>query len=176
MAFSLVINSELECRLWIGDLEFKTSFISHILPVNKITRKSEILNIIAFLKSKIEQNEEAEPSQIIQSCVKNLRQCINKMTKEESDRIVFLSEQLNLLTTKPFTRRYSPSLIATSILWENISPALYKQIVSEGLLCLPSSRHLKSYTSAVNVDSGLPDSTIKYLRARIAGIYFNQYS
>ena len=47
-------------------------------------------------------------------------------------------------------------------------PALYKQIRQEGILILPTVRHLKNPTSAFSVESGMSEATIQYLKARIA--------
>ena len=51
-------------------------------------------------------------------------------------------------------------------MWHDISPAAYKQIMSEGLLTLPSERHLRNLTSALNTDLELADSSIEYLNIK----------
>ena len=65
-------------------------------------------------------------------------------------------------------RRYSADLLSICVLWENTSTNLYKQIRNEGLITIPSIRYIKKLTSALTVDTGLTDQTIKYLEARIA--------
>ncbi|QQP37067.1 Uncharacterized protein FKW44_022373 [Caligus rogercresseyi] len=51
-------------------------------------------------------------------------------------------EQLKLLKKKENARRYSPTLLAVACLWENTSPSLYRMILHDGFLTLPSSSHL----------------------------------
>ena len=53
-----------------------------------------------------------------------------------------------------------------AVMWHDISPAAYKQIMSEGLLTLPSERHLRNLTSALNTDLELADSSIEYLKIK----------
>ena len=78
-------------------------------------------------------------------------------------RVSFISEQLKLCLVPSHARRYSPSLLACSVLWENASPSLYKQIISD-VITLPSIRHIHRLASAINIDTGLTDSTVKYLK------------
>ena len=65
-------------------------------------------------------------------------------------------------------RRYSSDLLSMCVLWENTSSALYKQIREEGVLTLPSPRYIKKLTSALSMDTGLSEQTLKYLAARVA--------
>ena len=85
----------------------------------------------------------------------------------QSAKIGFLHEQLSLVFSKPRGRRYSPGLLAMALLWENISPALYKQLLSANVLTLPSITWLKHLSRDVKVGDGLPQSTISYLKERI---------
>ena len=54
------------------------------------------------------------------------------------------------------------------VLWENTSSTLYRQIRDEGVLTLPSVRYIKKLNSALFVDTGLTQQTIKYLEDRVA--------
>ena len=49
-----------------------------------------------------------------------------------------------------------------------MSPATYNQIVSDNVLTLPSVRHLRRLTSALDVTLELSVSTIAYLEARLS--------
>ena len=103
---------------------------------------------------------------IVEFCVHLLGLLIDDETKART--FSFICEQLRLCSTPPNGRRYSSDLLACSVLWENTLPSLYKQIISEGCLTLPSVRHIHRLTSAISVDSGLNESTIRYLNARIS--------
>ena len=63
--------------------------------------------------------------------------------------------------------RYSSSLLAYALMWENTSPALYQQMIKENLLCLPSVRHLHSLSKGFAVETGLNKTTESYLAARV---------
>ena len=82
-------------------------------------------------------------------------------------KICFLIEQFCLLFRKPNARRYSPSMLAMAVLIEQISPACYKQLHSDGFLTLPSLGHLRRLCSAIDADSmTINESSIAYLTAR----------
>ena len=98
----------------------------------------------------------------------NPRKLIPELDEEKSIKVSFLKEQLVLSIVSKHGRRYSPNLLAYAALWENTSPALYKQILEEDILALPSQRHLKNLTSAFSVDAGMSKSTEQYLKARIS--------
>ena len=59
------------------------------------------------------------------------------------------------------------TLLTTYVLWENTSCNVYKKIQEEGLLTFPSQRYIHKLTSALSVETGLTDSTLKYLDARV---------
>ena len=103
---------------------------------------------------------------IVEFCVHLLE---GLLINDESKARKFSSicEQLRLCSTPPNGRRYSSDLLACSVLWENTSSSLYKQIISEGCLTLPSVRHIHRLTSAISVDTGLKVNTIRYLNAHI---------
>ena len=47
---------------------------------------------------------------------------------------------------------------------------LYKQILKEDILALPTQRHLKKLTSAFTVEAGMSKSTEQYLKTRIKNL------
>ena len=83
-------------------------------------------------------------------------------------KVQFCAEQLSLGIVQPKGRRYSPPLLAMAVLWQQTSPALYDQILSSDVLCLPSVRWVLRLSSALNVDFELTESTIAYLKARLS--------
>ena len=77
---------------------------------------------------------------------------------DDSKKLNFLSEQLALHQKSSGSRRYSPQLLATCLMWENSSPATYKLFVSDDVLCLPSQKHLKRISSSGTCESDLNHS------------------
>lgn len=53
-------------------------------------------------------------------------------------------------------------------MWQNTSPALYRQIKNEGVLTLPTAKYVRRLSSGLDVDSGfeVSDATRAYLQAR----------
>nr|XP_040564745.1 uncharacterized protein LOC121114754 [Lepeophtheirus salmonis] len=53
---------------------------------------------------------------------------------------------------------------------QNVSPALYEDIFASKIISIPLTRYLKSISSALTIETGLPSSTVKYLKARIKSL------
>ena len=51
-------------------------------------------------------------------------------------------------------------------MWLKLSTATYKQILSDGVLTLPSIRHLQRLSNAFTVDLSFSPTTVAYLKAR----------
>ena len=121
-----------------------------------------IMDILTYLDKHCDPENKTERKQenIIQEAV-DLLQVIEGDIKVE-----FIVEQLQLSITHPNRRRYRPSLQAMAVLWQNVSTAGYRQILQDGVLTLPSERHLRRLTSSLNVDLELTETAISYLKAR----------
>ena len=81
----------------------------------------------------------------------------------------FFTEQLSLILIKdPRRRRYSCDLLTMTCMWQNDSPALYKQIKSESILTLPTAKYVRKLSSGLNVEGGyeVSDVTRAYLQAK----------
>ena len=92
------------------------------------------------------------------------------MEDHHSKQVAFLKEQLKLSNVKKANRKYSPDLLACAALWENTSPALYRQIQEEEILTLPTRRHIRNLTSSFSVESGMSEATVQYLNVRISSL------
>ena len=75
-------------------------------------------------------------------------------------KIKFLCEQLLLVVKTSNGRRYSQDVLALACMWQNVSPALYKQIQADAVLTLPNYKYVRRLSSALTVDLRLSDSTI----------------
>lgn len=64
-------------------------------------------------------------------------------------------------------RRYSSDLLSSCVLWEDTSSNPYRQIRDENVLTLPSQRYIHHLTSAISVETGLINETLRYLEARV---------
>jgi len=106
---------------------------------------------------------------VLQLVARDLKEEVKRGSLEpcQAQKIAFLSEQLSLSLLPPQRRRYSPDLLAMAGVWKTISAALYKQLLNEDLLCLPSTGHLVRLSKALETDIGMSEATVTYLKARV---------
>ena len=142
--------------LWQGNVRLPFQDVSHLVAFEKVSTCSEVLNILSVLKNRCEGG--LSVANAIDFCIDLLESCIKidvedealedealdngKINKEELNKVKlqFVVEQLSLLSKRVHQRRYSPKFLATCALWENTSPNLYRQMVEEGIISLPSSK------------------------------------
>ena len=160
--FSVVIKESLEFTIWVNEMELEIDQIPSdcfISNRNKITSCDQLYTIINYLDQNYSSIHPKEES-IIESALKKLE------LLRSNQKVEFIKEQLSLLYSKPNGRRYSKELLAMSIIWQNVSPACYRQILGYEVLSLPSVRHVRRLSSSLNVDLELTDSAVAYLTAR----------
>ena len=85
----------------------------------------------------------------------------------QSKRLSFVIEQLTLLQKDPSRWRYSTSFLWTAITWLKTSPALYRTLLRDNLICLPSISYLKQLSKAFSLETGLSKATLSYLKERV---------
>lgn len=136
---SLVIKDDLSFKLFAHDSEISKNLVLHIAPSASIRTTSDVLNILAFL---------AGYDGVCEKVIDQIKVLLEKLgdvgdnLEEEKVRrkFDFLYEQLSILFQESKRHRYSPDLMATAVLWHNISPSLYKQILADDLITFPSIR------------------------------------
>ena len=170
LQYSLTITDTLDFLLVCDDVILPKVLVKHISPANRIERHSDVQNLLAFLKNYSEENQKT--SDTITFCVKKLEELAEQENANEEIRkkLLFLSEQLKLSTIPVFARKYSSWFLCTALTWMKSSPSLYRNLVAEGLLTLPSTSHLKRLGSSFSLETGLSDSTLAYLRKRIESL------
>ena len=165
--YCLCIKEDLEYELWVrGNKIKKKSIATDDIPSLPPQLMSiEVLKkILTFLKT-MSSNENPPPSpDAIVEAIETLEQsdCCT------DNKISFIIEQLSLSVSKPTARRYSPSLLAFSIMIQKTSPAAYAQLLHENILTLPSVRRLRQLTSALDSEMKLGETAINYLKARLS--------
>ena len=166
--FSVEIGSDCTFSMFKHGIQLPINIVSHISKSAKISSISALLNICAFLKNW--DREEVKTSQL-ESVLALMEKAIKEAAVEESDtyqKWSFHLEQLQLSLKKKKARKYTPELLAMSMMWKNTSPALYRQLLEEDILCLPSVSYLQRLQSAFNFTTGFDASTKKYLKARVS--------
>ena len=159
--FSIKIRESLEYEIFFRNKGINVSdvLVSEKSP-KKITSYSFLKKLLDALAEKRQSPEEEIDVDKIAQEIEDLP--FNKKQQE------FLSEQVRLLSKTPHQRRYSPDLLAMACMWLSVSPALYKQIQSEGVIQLPSERYARQLTGAITADLTLSESTLAYLKARMS--------
>jgi hypothetical protein len=168
LKFSLTILKSLEFVLSSKDVIVPTSKVKHITLNKKIQRHSDVLNILAFLNSFSDGQPNVQD--VINYCISKLSDAGKEVQTENSSlstKIEFLIEQLKLSIVPPGGRRYSARLLWTAITWMKTGPAVYRLLLADGSLTLPTFSHLHRLSNAYTLETGLSSSTIAYLQERI---------
>lgn len=164
--YSIEVQNDCSFSLFRKNTRHASNIISHISKKTKISKISDLLNICAFLKN---QKEEAVEKSSLEAALDIMDQALTEFKGEDglSKKWLFFLEQLKLTLKKKKGRKYSPALLAMAMMWKNTSPALYRQLLEEDMLCLPSVGYLQCLQNAFNFSTGLDSTTKKYLKARV---------
>ena len=160
--YCVVIYNDLSFNLWLKDVCVNEKGLG-LWKDGKVTCCNNVISFISMLKSMCSNSVVG----IVEFCV-HLLEGLLIDDESKARKFSFICEHLRLCSTPPNGRSYSSDLLTCSVLWENTSPSFYKQIISDGCLTLPSVRHIHRLTSAISVDTGLTESTIRYLNAHIS--------
>ena len=123
-----------------------------------------LVNMLAFVKAQSESVPEERFQ--IDALVDSMAVAIEEESTLDEGitvKLLFLIEQLRLATISPYGGRYSPSLA-------NWSLSLYKQMLRENVLSLPSIRHLHILSKTFCMDTGLTGNIHSFVAARIKQI------
>ncbi|XP_059098007.1 uncharacterized protein LOC131892234 [Tigriopus californicus] len=163
--FSIVIQQDLSFQLFNGRSSLSLNAVKHIQVGNQIKNVNVLVNILAFMKSMSEKDNYDHDQ--IHALLNQLKNEINKNNEDSClQKQLFALEQLQLAPKSTKQKRYSPGLTALAVLWFKTSPCLYKQLRNEGILSLPSIKHVQRLSRALRVESGVSDATVKYLEQR----------
>lgn len=169
---SVIVSKDLSVKAFIHSVLLPSEQYLHLLPYRSLKRISEILNILAFCKSCVdEENDRKSVKQFLNVALVLLEACADNIHSADDNcfnlpLLTFVTEQLKLMCVPKQGRRYSPMIITTSFLWQLTSSSLYKKL-SE-LLILPSVRRLQTFLSGVNVNGGAVD--VDYLTERTSAL------
>ncbi len=172
LKFAVTIREDLSFTLTYKGMVVPASQARHLIQ-NKVATVSSVLNVTAWLNN-YPRAQNDQNKNFLQTLASHLQEYMkqNELDEDQEIKLGFLAEQLRvqLAGTKKFARRYSPSLLACAMLWKCTSTSLYKQIVEQGVLSLPSVSHLTHMSTSLSMSTGLTDTTLKYLKARLASL------
>ncbi len=162
--YGLKICEDLSMKMTVQGQDLRTEKVSHLLQDMKLGSATDICNILAHLQAMVGKKEEQ-----LENFVQNCASAIEHLCSPETStgrKLLFLREQMILAITPVRSRRFSNDLLAAATMWKVTSPSLYKQLVKENILTLPSYNHLQSLGKDLNVGTGVSSSTVTYLKAR----------
>ena len=146
--FNLAVSQDLSFDIHLGGKRLPSSAVSHLVTSGKITDTCLLVNMLAIVKAQSENVHEQKLH--IDALVDSLAVAIEEeSTLDERiiGKLFFLTEQLRLATISLYGRRYSSSLLAYTLVWENSSPLLYKQMLKENVVVStfhsPPAQHVK---------------------------------
>ena len=170
--FSLAIDSSLNLILSSNDIILSSSKVKHITLDSKLQRHSDVTNILAFLNAL--SDSAPNTKDVVEFCVKKLKSASKEFQDSNNEdlnlKLEFLIEQLQLSVTPTMGRRYSPRLLWSACTWMRTGPAVYRLLLADRTLTLPTMSHLQRLSSSYSLESGLSSSTIAYLSKRIEGL------
>lgn len=140
LAFSVVVQQDMHLQLWTREGgKIPLDNIIHLSPFGKVESCAELLNVLAYIKS-VAGDMKKDSKDLISKCISLL----DKVDPEDDDmgkKLTFIREQLQHSTVRDKKQvRYSPQLLTMATIWQMMSPSLYKSILQEGILTLPSVR------------------------------------
>ncbi len=163
--FSLTINSDLSFKCYRHNLPLPQAMFKHITKEGVIQRYSDIENIISVVNNA--QHEKVSVTKSLTNILDQLQVLADELDDTAKNKFRFAMEQAQLALINKNQRRYSPNLLASSLMWKCTSSGLYKKLLQEDLLSLPSVRYLQKISNAFSLDAGFSKSTISYLKARV---------
>ena len=162
--FCLIVLGDLSFKMFLKDVVVPSGRVNHITSKEHITRASDVSNILAFLNTSCE--EPLPVNEVIEDSVVKLSKFCEEHEETYPDlieKIQFITEQLRLCKSSKHGRKYSTKFILAALQWMKTSPALYRLMLEEDVLTLPSMSYLQRLSSAYNLETGLTSSTVAYL-------------
>lgn len=166
---SVKVSSTLKIDAFIKSLHLPSSLYDSLLACAQLSTLSEISNVLALCKSLCTNSyQPINNYNLLCLVVQLLEKYITLQTESleqnesalEVSLVKFVIEQLTLLQCPKNGRRYSPSILTLSFLWQLTSTALYKKL--HNVFVLPSVSHLRKLSTRLNVESRKMD--LDYLR------------
>ncbi len=162
--YYLEITTTLDYTMAVGSCKIPQRRVNHINNGDKVKTFSAVSRILSFLQD----TEETKGRPFLQTVAENLQEEAEKEDHTTRKKLLFLAEQLSLALCQKKGRKYSSDLLAAAVMWKTTSTALYKQLLREDCLTLPTVSLLTKLSKSVTTDTGISQASIGYLSARIS--------
>ena len=163
---SVTVNEDLTVCVSVDGQRTPSSQFADIVN-NSLKTMSQLINLMARVKSWAEEPQLRDADVFIQTAVNSLESSKNHFDdNDEKSRIIsFIIEQLQLLSTTKYGRHYSPEINVFAYVIHATSAAAYQVLLDQKLLCLPSVSTLKKITRRLDSNNGLDNAAYLTLRA-----------
>lgn len=162
---SIIVHKSLNVSVYHNDRLVQQKKIHHIIPDDRLSHISQLVNLVAFVKNLPEISLVDHYQIAIDSLSAHLSENDN-VQNDETNRIKFLKEQLELSCQSKYARRYSPDTLVISYILHSYSSTMYTNLLKQNVLCLPSVQTIKNISRKLDSEKGLDDS--EYLRMRLS--------
>ncbi|KAG1651616.1 THAP domain-containing protein 1 [Nymphon striatum] len=161
---SITLCSSLSISITVNGGIVAPQKFKHITSKEKLENFDTLRNLMAAVKNWIVISE-TDCSELLDKAKDSLEKYMDKCEGiEKQKQCGFLREQIGLLESSKKSRRYSPDCLISSYLLYAASPNAYEEFRKQNLLCLPSSRTLRSLTSIIKANES------KYLKSRFSNL------
>uniref|UniRef100_A0A0K2VC50 Zgc:153292 [Danio rerio] n=1 Tax=Lepeophtheirus salmonis TaxID=72036 RepID=A0A0K2VC50_LEPSM len=148
--FNLTIKDDLTYTMKIGKFKIPRNQVLEICPHSNIDKISQVHNILVFLNTYPHQPDKIH---VTEGLLEILNEYLS--TSSPNTHLESIREQLYLHPTHKNGRKYSTKLLDAAVLWQNMCPALYNQILASGLLILPTVQHIRRIKRSVKAEVNL---------------------
>ncbi len=161
--YYLEVTSKLDYTMAVCSCKISNRKVAHINNSDKIKTFLAVSKILSFLNN-TDETKDKDFLYIVGETLQEVAEKEEDHTKRK--KLLFLSEQLFLATRPKKGRKYSSDLLAAAVLWKTTSTALYKQLLREDCLTLPSLSLLTKLSRSLTTDTGVSQASVGYLSAR----------
>jgi len=141
---------------------------SDLLTDGRVTKLSQLINLMARMKSWHTEPSSRPLSLDVQTAVSILQSAKDNMPESDSEqfrKVDLIIEQLRILLQKKHGRQYSPELTLFAYMIMASSAAAYNVLLQENILSLPSVSTLKKITRKVDSATNVDNAAYLQLRA-----------
>lgn len=166
----LVIDTRMNFQAYILSETVKdTLFKDIVVKVRKnkmamITRVDEVVNILSRLND-LKSNEVSELEKL-ETCLAQVLDSA-QLNGEIESLVRMFQEQLKITKCAPKMRRYPVKLLMKCATWVRMGPKLYRELVSNSGLTLPTYGYIKRFQHFTKFRGDMDDVNVKYFQMRI---------
>lgn len=162
--FSLIIDKSLYYQLYCEEKLISQTETVDVVSKQRLDNCSAIKKVLRYANElyKCKQEERNDEREIIRDIQKKYKE----RTLIRNKKVAFILEQLSLLFTPEYNRKFTESTLALAVTWEQTSPETYKKIVKDNILALPSVDDVRSVLPGRALSTNLDENALDFLASK----------